>query len=218
MSSSELDFSSNSNLNIGKSNKVTKNKGSWFNKSTKKMLYLIGGSILLFIILFFIRKIFKETFQSPTKLDNYFKKNRGYKQIIEEEQQKDSDDTKPKKSDSKGEILCRKAIEKIFDKPFIKVRPDFLKNNVTKYNLELDIYNSDLKLAVEYNGKQHYEYSPFFHRNNYQAFLNQKYRDEIKRMLCKQNEIKLIEVPYTVPFEDIESYIRIACRNLGYDV
>jgi hypothetical protein len=110
--------------------------------------------------------------------------------------------------ESKGEIECKRVLEKIFNKPFNKIRPHFLNNPVTggEFNLELDCYNDELKLGVEYSGKQHYEYIPFFHKNK-EAFYNQKYRDELKRRICKDNNIILIEVPYTVKIEDIEKYL-----------
>lgn len=116
---------------------------------------------------------------------------------------------KPKtQKDSKGEIECKRVLEKIFNKPFIKSRPNFLNNPVTggNFNLELDCYNDELRLAVEYHGRQHYDYIPFFHKNK-EAFYNQKYRDELKKRMCKDNNIILIEVPYKVKVEDIEKYL-----------
>ncbi len=105
---------------------------------------------------------------------------------------------------SKGEAECKRVLEKIFKKPFNNIRPDFLSNPVTGgKNLELDCYNEELKLAVEYNGRQHYEYSPYFHKNKDQL-ETQKYRDMMKRNLCKENNVTLIEVPYTVKIENIE--------------
>ncbi len=108
--------------------------------------------------------------------------------------------------ESAGEIECKKTVENFFDKKFEKVRPDFLNNNVTGCKLELDCYNPELKLAIEYNGRQHYEYVPFFHKNK-EAMLNQKYRDEMKKTKCIQNGITLIEVPYTIPVPKIKDYI-----------
>ena len=69
-----------------------------------------------------------------------------------------------KQRDSKGEIECRRVLEHLFRRPFNKSRPDFLRNPVTggNFNLELDCYNRDLRLAVEYNGAQHYKYIPYF--------------------------------------------------------
>jgi hypothetical protein len=116
--------------------------------------------------------------------------------------------------ESKGERAARAAAERIFGKPFIKIRPDILRNQVTNHNLEIDIYNDDLKIGIEYSGRQHYEFVPFFHKN-YETFLNQKYRDEIKRMLCKEHQITLIEIPYTVKEENIESFLRIECIKRG---
>jgi hypothetical protein len=115
----------------------------------------------------------------------------------------------PPPKESKGEVECKRILEKLFfPKKFDKARPDFLRNPVTggNFNLELDCYNKDLKLAVEYNGKQHYEYIPYFHRNK-DAFTNQKYRDDMKRRMCKDENIILIEVPYTVEVEKIEVFL-----------
>lgn len=113
-----------------------------------------------------------------------------------------------KNKDSKGEIECRRVLEKIFKLPFPKKRPSFLQNTVINngYNLELDCFNQDLKIAVEYNGRQHYDFIPFFHKNK-DAFQNQQYRDYLKKSLCKKNNIILISVPYTVKHKHIESFL-----------
>lgn len=116
--------------------------------------------------------------------------------------------------ESKPERECRRVLESIFNVPFNKCRPDVLRNNITKnYNLELDCYNADLRLALEYNGQQHYKYIPYFHKNK-EAFHNQQYRDELKRRICKEKGIRLIEVPYTVKLKDIEKYIIKKLKNI----
>ena len=116
--------------------------------------------------------------------------------------------------DSKGEVECRRVLEQIFKKPFKKSRPNFLNNPVTggKFNLELDCYNENLKIAVEYDGAAHAKYIPFFHKNK-EAFYNQKYRDYIKDRICKENGILLIRVPHTVKLENIERFIKDNLRN-----
>jgi hypothetical protein len=118
---------------------------------------------------------------------------------------------------SKGELECRRVLQKIFKKPFNTSRPDFLRNPVTggNFNLELDCFDSHIGLACEYNGKQHYKYCPYFHRNK-EHFLNQKYRDDMKRRICRDNNIRLIEVPYTVPHEQIEGFIRKKLVQMGF--
>jgi hypothetical protein len=105
---------------------------------------------------------------------------------------------------SVGEQKCREFLEKKFKRPFPKTRPHFLRNGVTGTNLELDCFNPELKLAVEYNGQQHYRFTPYFHKSK-EAFHNQMYRDETKRRLCKEQGIVLIEVPYTVL--NVEEYL-----------
>jgi hypothetical protein len=121
--------------------------------------------------------------------------------------------------ESKGETECRRVLQHIFNRPFNKARPNFLRNEVTgnNFNLELDCFNEDLKLGVEYNGIQHYKYTPYFHKS-YEHFLNQKYRDFMKRTLCKQAGITLIEVPYTVKNQDIYKFLRLELVKNGYKV
>lgn len=122
---------------------------------------------------------------------------------------------RPRK-DSQGEIRCRQFLEQYFKRPFPKRRPEFMVNPVTgsQFNLELDCFNESLHLAVEYNGAQHYQFIPFFHKNR-EAFYNQKYRDELKRMRCRELGITLIEVPHT---EDkrLEQYLEEQLKQHGF--
>ena len=119
--------------------------------------------------------------------------------------------------ESKGENECRRVLESIFKVPFRKERPDFLRNPVTGnfHNLELDCYNRNMRLAVEYNGIQHYEYTPYFHKSK-DSFYNQKYRDMFKRQKCKEENITLIEVPHTVKIKNIENYLKEKLREKGF--
>lgn len=109
---------------------------------------------------------------------------------------------------SKGERLCKQAIEEITGKNFYCVRPDFLKNPETGRNLELDLYNDELKIGLETNGYQHYIYPNVFHKTR-DEFVNQIRRDQFKIDTCDANGIYLITVPYNVPLnlEDIKKYI-----------
>lgn len=123
--------------------------------------------------------------------------------------------TQPKK-DSNGEIRTRRFLETYFNKPFPKDRPDFMVNPVTgsRHNLELDCYNPELRLAVEYNGVQHYKFIPFFHKNR-EAFYNQRYRDELKRLRCKELGITLIEIPHTEE-RRLEEFLNQELNRLGF--
>lgn len=118
---------------------------------------------------------------------------------------------KPIPSISKGEQECKEILKTIYPKhEFKKVRPAFLKNPKTKRNLELDLYNEELKLAVEYNGQQHHEFIPRFHGNR-RRYREQVYRDDLKRELCKRAGIYLIVVRYDE--KDIGEYIRCELKK-----
>jgi len=107
---------------------------------------------------------------------------------------------------SRGEQECKDILSKLYPQhQFQRVRPNFLKNPKTGRNLELDCYCPELKLAVEYQGRQHYYYDSHFHKSK-KEFYEQLERDHIKQALCIQNGIRLIQVPYTVP--NIEEYLQ----------
>jgi hypothetical protein len=92
----------------------------------------------------------------------------------------------------KNQTECIQIIEKLSGQIFKQMRPKILNG------LELDGYNEELKLAIEYNGKQHYVYSPFFHKYDENNFNKQEKRDNIKKELCHKNGIYLIIIPYNV--------------------
>ena len=133
-------------------------------------------------------------------------------------QQHSASNARPIPRQSKGEIECRRVLEELFyPRKFPSERPDFLKNPVTgnNWNLELDCYNRELRLAVEYNGVQHYKYNKMMHRSH-DHFLNQKYRDDMKMRMCKDAGVNLITVPYNVKNEDIRNFLVVELRKLGY--
>lgn len=108
--------------------------------------------------------------------------------------------------DSKLELLTKNHLETIFQKPFFKIRPEFLKNESTGRNLEIDLFNKDVGLAVEIQGIQHYKFSPKFHLSS-QQFIEQQERDQKKALKCRQYGIKLIEVPYYVKERDLYQFL-----------
>ena len=112
-----------------------------------------------------------------------------------------------KKTSLKMETECRSHFEAIFQDEFASCRPSFLLNEKTGHNLELDGFNERLKIAFEYNGSQHYFFSPFFHTSE-AAFEKMKQRDELKRRLCVKEGIQLITIPYTVRSHELGTYIR----------
>ena len=118
-------------------------------------------------------------------------------------------------NDSKLEKLAKVVVEDIFKRPFHKIRPDFLRNDVTGQNLEIDLYNEQLALGIEVNGDQHYRFIPYFHRTR-DDFLKQRYRDEMKKIKCQQRGITLIEIPYKVGEKGLKPYLINQLRKEGY--
>ncbi len=110
---------------------------------------------------------------------------------------------------SKGETMCMLIMEELYPSYiFEKIRPMWLLNVGTNRPLELDIYNDILKIAIEYNGIQHYEYCPFFH-NCENDFEKQQQRDLLKHRLCVKNGIKLINIHYSLNnYDKIKEYIK----------
>jgi hypothetical protein len=174
-------------------------KDNWFN--------IVLGFSILFIIIYGIYRV--ATGQQGTWSSNYT-------YVPPSEPINDIKNVNQPK-ESKGEKECRYVLESIFNKPFNKYRPDFLNNPVTggEHNLELDCYNPQMKLAVEYNGVQHEKFVPYFHKNK-EAFLNQKYRDLLKKKLCEENGINLITVPHTVKHDNIKIYLMKKLQSFGY--
>lgn len=102
----------------------------------------------------------------------------------------------------KNEEECRSIFEEITGKTFPKARLDCLKNPNTNKNLELDGYSKELNIGFEYDGKQHFENVEFTD----EKITSINKRDIIKDDLCKQNNIKLIRIPFYI--RDKYSYIK----------
>ena len=84
--------------------------------------------------------------------------------------------------------------------------------------MELDGYNDEIKIGFEQQGIQHYQYVPFFHRNDIVNFEKQLERDLLKRNECKSLGIYLIEVSYTLKGKEKEDFIRMKLSELALGV
>lgn len=75
-----------------------------------------------------------------------------------------------------------------------------------RYPLRFDFYLPDYKIAIEYDGKQHFEPIAFYETQNaVDEFEGVKRRDAIKEKYCNENGIKLIRIRYDV--KDIEEHL-----------
>ena len=61
--------------------------------------------------------------------------------------------------------------------------------------LRFDFYLPDYNICVEYDGEQHYYYNDKGW-NTKEKLKMTRYRDNIKNKFCKENDIKLIRIPY----------------------
>ena len=99
---------------------------------------------------------------------------------------------------SKYHIRARKLLKEIFNSYRIleEVKLPGSTSLHRKSVLYLDFYIPTISLAIEVHGQQHYEYSPFFHKNK-ADFLKSKTRDEDKIEWCDLNGIQLITIKYS---------------------
>ena len=108
----------------------------------------------------------------------------------------------PHCNESKGE----KAIAKILNK--LKINFDRQKKftdckNI--YELPFDFYIPSLRIAIEFDGRQHYEPLDFF--GGEKAFERLKLNDKIKNDYCEDNYINLIRIKYT-NIDNIENILK----------
>jgi len=61
--------------------------------------------------------------------------------------------------------------------------------------MELDMWIPSIKLAIEYQGEQHF--FPIKHWGGEAAFIETQRRDKEKRDTCNARGINLLEIPYT---------------------
>ena len=107
----------------------------------------------------------------------------------------------PKCNESKGE----KRVAKYLDSKNIDYKKQYKFNECrSKKKLPFDFYIPSLNIAIEYDGRQHYEIIDYF--DGLDGFIDTKVRDTIKTIYCKENNIKLIRIPYW-DFDKIEEIL-----------
>lgn len=113
----------------------------------------------------------------------------------------------PKCNESKGE----KRIAKYLDSRNIEYKREHKFDDCrSKKKLPFDFYIPSLNIAVEYDGEYHYMIITRGKNDTYEKAFNRfvegKIRDTIKTIYCKENNIKLIRIPYW-DFDRIEEIL-----------
>lgn len=109
----------------------------------------------------------------------------------------------PKCNESKGENKISKFLD---NKNIEYIRQYRIDDCRCLRTLPFDFYLSKYNCYIEYDGKQHYLYGGF--GTDLLELMNLKYRDDIKTNYCKDNNIKLIRIPYW-EFNNIEEILKL---------
>ncbi|WCS68334.1 hypothetical protein Goe21_02240 [Bacillus phage vB_BsuM-Goe21] len=97
----------------------------------------------------------------------------------------------PKCKASKGERLIRNWLSENNISFEEQVKMDGLRNKIP---LTFDFFLPDYNTAIEFDGIQHFK--PVKRFGGEERFKIQQKRDSIKNQFCKENEIRLIRIPY----------------------
>ena len=103
-----------------------------------------------------------------------------------------------------GEEICRLVFEKFTNKKFPSKRPLWLRSKNQSKSMELDGYCLELNIAFEHQGKQHYD-------DGMSHFESSKVisRDNIKRLICKERGINVLEIPQIGFYISIQEAIKL---------
>jgi hypothetical protein len=84
-----------------------------------------------------------------------------------------------------NERKARAVLEALYGFEFRSTRDITWLTSPDGFNLELDGYNDLNKIAFEYQGVHHFENDSYFEKSKY---------DELKRKLCREHNVKLVEI------------------------
>ena len=102
----------------------------------------------------------------------------------------------PKCNESKGESKIRLWLEE--NNISFKQEYKFIKGNSSRFDFFIDYLN----LCIEFDGRYHYDLIPG--REN--ELIKTQKRDKLKNQYCKDNNIKLVRIPYW-NFNSIENIL-----------
>ena len=103
-----------------------------------------------------------------------------------------------KRKRSKHHVRARKLIKEVYHSYRIleEVKLSGSTSTHKRSVLYLDFFIPNIRKAVEVHGRQHYEYTPFFHKSK-ADFILAKARDEDKIEWCELNNIEIVTLKYS---------------------
>lgn len=110
---------------------------------------------------------------------------------------------------SKSEEIARTTFEQLFDNPFPKKRPPWLRNS-RGFRMEIDGYCEKLSIGFEYQGIQHFLKDPF--GNDISKRIAD---DELKSELCRKHGVFLFILTYEMPYEYFPKEIYAQAKEFG---
>ena len=115
------------------------------------------------------------------------------------------------RKESKGETLTKRILENIGINYSVQKTFPFIQNRRYDFYFTYD----NFEFIVEFDGKQHFYYTPHFHKN-ITEFHQSQYVDIIKTISAINNGYKIIRISYKEK-NDIENHIKCALKSLQND-
>lgn len=111
----------------------------------------------------------------------------------------------PKCNESKGEKRVSKFLENIK----LNYTPQYKFQDCKNIKaLPFDFYISQYNLCIEYDGELHYKVARYGDKDKMKLKLDMtQFRDKLKDKYCKENNIKLLRIPYW-EFKNIETILK----------
>lgn len=120
---------------------------------------------------------------------------------------------------TKSEALAVNILEKITGVSFPTVNPEWLRvrerigANVQEHTIELDGYNADIGVALEFSGPLHTKWSPSI--EPYKSYLRRVILDRAKIEICEKHGVCMIVIDMTLPRIHWRNYIASRLQDCG---
>ena len=113
---------------------------------------------------------------------------------------------------SRGEHYIERALHRLG----FQAKRDYQYAVVLPNKLHLDFYLPHSKIAIEYDGLQHFQYVPYFHDYSVKNFYHRQRLDRLKDKYCADNNIRLIRIKYDADsFSKVMSILKDKLRGVS---